>query len=326
MSRPYFPYLRLLASIVALFSLTGCFGGSKQNVRPEAQVRAESLLVRAVRAEHKGDVKEAENLLRESLVVSTSIEDNSAKAMALINLARLQRLGHDPASATVDIDSALDLLRTAEAGIYAEAAQEKALIVLSTNNADAALSWAEKSVAAEKGNLLGRRLNLLGRIQLVRGDTANSTATLNKALSENHGSGNAEEEANTLRMLGIIARSGNNITEAERLLNEALEIDKRIGVSGKIAIDLEDLAATARLAGNHENEVKYLERAYEVHLNSGRTRQAIATQTTLVEVFNLLGDFDKADKARKTAQTLMDTSKIQQPGISPDTIKPSKSP
>lgn len=326
MSRPCFPHLCRLASVAALFSLTGCFGGSKQNVRPEVQVRAESLLVRAVRAEHKGDVQEAERLLRESLVISTSIEDNPAKATTLINLARLQRLGHDPTSATVTIDAALDLLGPTDASLYVEAAQEKALIVLSSNNADAALTWAEKSVAAEKGSLLGRRLNLLGRIQLVRGDTANSTASLSKALTENRGSGNAEEEANSLRMLGIIARNGKRFTEAERLINEALEIDKRIGASAKIATDLEELAATARVTGNHGNAVKYLERAYEVHLNAGRNRQAAATQTVLVEVFNMLGDPGKADTARKTAQALMDKTKIQQPGISPDTIKPSKSP
>ncbi|HEX9080573.1 MAG TPA: tetratricopeptide repeat protein, partial [Desulfuromonadaceae bacterium] len=155
-----------LACLLACL-LSGCFGGAAKP-RPEVRVRAETLIQRAVRAEHKGDLPEAENLLTESLRLSTSIEDNPAMAAARINLARLYRLRHDTARAREAIDGALALLGT-EADSYGEAAQEKALIELTTDSG-VALAWAHKAVTAERGSWGGRRLNLLGRIQVGRGD------------------------------------------------------------------------------------------------------------------------------------------------------------
>jgi len=312
----------LSAGICALIFLNGC---STNIIRPESQRLAETLLIRAIRAEHKGDVKHAEALLKESLAVSTSIEDSYAKAMAFINLARLYRSGNHPEQAADNIDAALTLLEPGSA-IYAEAAHEKALILLMANNAEIAQQWAEKSVTNEKGGLLGRRLNLLGRIQLARNDLRSSVITLQKALAENHSSDNAEEEANSLRMLGIIARKENIFKDAERLITKALEIDKRIAVSTKIAMDLEELSKTALASGNLLNAARYLERTYDVHLNAKRIRQASATMEELAKIFSQQGNVEKADSARKTALELSNKVGIQQPNTSPDTIKPSNRP
>lgn len=319
------PVLSRLAWIALLVSLTGCFGGAPQKPLPQTQARAESLLMRAVRAEQRGDVREAEKLLRESLGVSSSIDDAPAKAKALVNLARLFRLGREPSKAAEAIDAALEILEP-EAAFHAEACQEKALVELSSGKAAAALPWAERAVVKERGGLLGRRLNLLGRIQLARGDMTAAAAALKKALDENRRSGHAEEEANSLRMLGIIARTGNEVAESERLLSEALEIDKRIGASVKIATDLEELALTARRGGNLEKTALYLERACDVHLNGGRMLPAVADLTALAELFAQLGNARKAETTRNKAQQIAEQQTPHQPGTSPVTTKPSSSP
>lgn len=325
MNRGLYPHRLLCTAVCALSLLTGCFGATAQRSRSEAQRRAETLLLRGIRAEQKGDTKSADALLKESLAVSTTIEDNQAKSIALINLARLHRLGHDINTASVNIDAALQLIGS-DSVIYSEAAHEKSLIELMNNSAEDALHWAEKSVAMEKGNLLGRRLNLLGRIQLARNDSKTAAITLQKALKENRSSDNAEEEANSIRMLGIIARNENMITDAERLLSESLEIDKKIGVSTKIALDLEELGKTALAAGSPGNAVNYLERAYNVHLNADRIREAVLNQEKLAEIFTRQGDAAKADSALKTALKLATKVKLQQSSSPPDTIKPSNSP
>ena len=322
MSRQNCPHQLLSAGICALILLNGC---TTQIIRPESQRLAETLLIRAIRAEHKGDVKQAEALLKESLAVSTSIEDSYAKAMAYINLARLYRSGNHLAQASDNIDAALTFLDPGSA-IYAEAAHEKALILFMTNSAEIAQQWAEKSVTNEKGRLLGRQLNLLGRIQLARNDLRSSVITLQKGLAENHSSGNTEEEANSLRMLGIIARKENILTNAERLLTEALEIDKRMAVSTKIAMDLEELSKTALAAGNVASAVRYLERAYDVHLSANRIRQASAAKKELAKIFSQQGNAEKADSARKTALELSNKVGIQQSNTPSDTIKPSNRP
>lgn len=322
MNNPRFSWLACLA-VGAL--LSGCFGGGAQKPRPQTQARADALLMRGVRAEQRGNAREAERLLRESLNVSSSIDDGPAKAKALINLARLYRLGHEPSKAAEAIDAALDLMEP-DAPFYAEAFQEKALIELSAGRTAAALPWAEKTVAKERGGLLGRRLNLLGRIQLAQGDMSAAGATLKKALEENRRSGHVEEEANSLRMLGIIARMGNEVTESARLLNEALVIDKGIGASVKIATDLEELAQTARVAGNLDKAAGYLERACDVHLNGGRMAPAVADLTTLAEVFDRMGNTQKAETARNKARQIAEQQTPHQPDKLPATTRPSNSP
>jgi tetratricopeptide (TPR) repeat protein len=288
--------------LTACALLSGCFGVTAHPVRPEVQVRAETQLMRGIRAEQKGNALEAERLLSESLQLSASIEDNPAKARARINLARLYRLQPDMARARASIDAALGELET-ESDDYAEAAQEKALIELPADSA-AALVWAEKGVATEKGTLLGRRLNLLGRIQMARGDATTATLTLKQALDRNRDGGLAEEEANSLRMLGILARGQQRFGDAERLLTEALEIDKRIGVSTKVAIDLEELSATALASGATDKAIACLRRASEVNLGSGRSRQAAANLTTLAEICRSAGRMQEAEEALKAAEGL----------------------
>jgi tetratricopeptide (TPR) repeat protein len=258
--------------------------------------------MRGIRADQKGDALEAERLLAESLRLSSAIEDNPAMARARISLARLSRLRHDTAGARDAADGALALLGT-DAADYAEAAQEKAQVELPSDSA-LALAWAEKAVAAEKGTLSGRRLNLLGRIQMARGDMASATLTLKRALDENRKAKLQEEEANSLRMMGILARDRQRVPDAERLLTEALEIDKRIGVSGKVALDLEELATTALASGATDKAIALLRRAHEVNRNGGRPSRAAADLATLAEICRRAGRIQEAEEAQKAAGEL----------------------
>ncbi|HEX9078518.1 MAG TPA: tetratricopeptide repeat protein, partial [Desulfuromonadaceae bacterium] len=205
------------------------------------------------------------------------------------------------------------------------AAQEKARVELSSNSA-LALEWAQKAVAAEKGNFTGRRLNLLGRIQVAQGDLTAADDTLKKALDANRSNELREEEANSLRMLGIVARKQHRFVDAERLLTEALELDKLLGVSVKIGTDLEELALTARDAGKPEKAADYLGRACDVHLNGGRPGQAGADMTALADLYGQLGDSRKAEAARRRAREITAGQTSQKPGRSVETTNPSSSP
>ena len=322
MNRPLRYWMRLS---VPFLLLAGCFGGKTQPARPEAQLRAETALSRGIRAEQKGDGLEAEKLLIQSLTTSSSIEDYPTRATALINLARLYRLRHDLPKAEACIDQAL-ATNGIDSRLSAEAAYEKSLVELAKDNPAAALEWAQKAIAAEKGSALGRRLNLAGRIQLARGKWSDAKTLAGKALSENRSAGQAEEEANSLRILGIVARNERQYEPAARLLQEALQIDKRIGRSGKIAADLGELAETARNAGNLKESAAYLERAYEINLAGGRLRQAMENQETLAGLYATLGDEQKATSAREAARKLESQAASQNPGNPSATINPSSSP
>ena len=315
----------LWVALPVVLLLAGCFGGKARPARPETQLRAETALARGIRAEQKGDSLEAERLLLQSLAISTSIEDYPARATALINLARLYRLRHELPTAETYIDQVLASSETASQ-LPAETAYEKALLELAKDRRETALLWAQKAIAAERGNALGSRLNLAARIQLALGKWGTADALARNALTENRTAGQAEEEANSLRILGIVARNEKKYHTATQLLEEALQVDKRIGKNSKIAADLEELAVTARDAGNLKETAAYLERAYQVNLAGGRLRQAMDDQEALAAVYSAAGEEQKATRARDTARKLFIPDATQKPGSSSATINPSSSP
>lgn len=298
--------------------LCGCLG-TRQASRPETQLRAETALARAIRAEQKKDSREAEQLLVQSLDLSSSIEDYPARATALINLARLSRQRHEQQKAESYISRALESAEKAPL-LASELYYEKALVELSGNRADSSLEWAQKAIAAERGPELGSRLNLAARIQLARGRTEEAEALAGKGLGENRSAGLEEEEANSLRILGTAARERKDFIRGMQLLQEALKIDKWIGKSSKIAADLEELSGTAQSAGDLKESAEWLERAYEVHRAGGRPERARENLKALEAIYTSLGELSKAARAREKA------GPDQPPAKSPETTSPSKRP
>lgn len=314
----------MLWGTLACLALTGCFG-TRTTVRPELQVRAETLINRAIRAEQKGEFQQAELYLAESLKLSTSIEDLPVKAQALVNLARLNRLHGTLGQASSQIDQALAILNP-ESEVFSEAAHEKALTELASGNRDTARKWAEKAGTTETGHDAGRRGNLLGRILIALNETAAAESALKTALADNRTYGLSEEEANSLRMLGITARIGGRLTESDLLLNKALQIDKNLAVSSKIAADLEELAATALSADNPKLAAGFLERASSINLAAGRQSQAAANLASLARIYDRMGDTAMGDNARKKASKLSEKPPAQLRAVGSETTNPSSNP
>lgn len=286
--------------------LATLFAGCSGNVafRSEMQSQAATQLERGIRAEQKGEILQAEKYLADSLRISSSIEDNSARITSLINLARLNRLNNKPASATPHIDQAIKLSEGVPI-LMAEAAYEKALIELAQNHIAEALTWAVKSLSSDNAEPKGKRLNLIARIHRAAGNKIEASSYSVMAREENHGSGQSEEEANSLRLLGSIAREERRFDEAGKLLMEALEIDKHAGESVKIAHDLNELAALANDLGDLNMMLDYLERALSVQLNGNRIEEAAATQLRISEIYRKAGKISQAEKAMQDANQLM---------------------
>ena len=305
--------------------LSGCFGGAAP-VRSEGQVQAERTLNRGIRAEQKGDIPGSEAFLLQSLATSSSIEDYPAQTAALINLARLKRLQHDLPAAGAYGDRALAAAAHAPL-FHAEAAYEKALIELSAGRLDTALLLAQKSTAASRGSTqFGSRLNLAARIQLERGALGEAATLAEAALDANRAAGQMEEEANSLRILGVVARHEKRYEAGLQRLEEALQIDKRIGQSAKIALDLEELSATAGRAGRIKESAGFLERACEVHRAAGRSEKLQAAQMALADIYAALNEPLKAGQARDAARKPVPSAGVQPPGSSSTTTSPSSRP
>lgn len=284
--------------------LFGCAGGSGTFVRSGAQSQAATQFERALRSQSKGEIQQAEKYLADSLKISSSIEDNPAKVTALINLARLNRLNNKPESAIIHIDQALKLAADISPPLMAEAAYEKALIELGQNHFAEAMRWADKSLSTDSGELKGRLLNLLARIHRTAGNRDKAGAFAVKAREENRNRGDLVEESNSVRLLGSLARENKKFDEAGKLLLESLDIDKKIGDSNKIALDLEELANLYGDKGEPDIMVDYLERAFIVHIGGARLQKGASIQLKIAEIHRKTGKNELAEKALRSAEKM----------------------
>jgi len=97
--------------------------------------------------------------------------------------------------------------------------------------------------------------------------------------------------------------------------------DQVIGVCSVLKV-LEELANTAKSDGRLKETTSYMQRAYLVHLSSGRLLQAKTAQEKSGEIFELLNDKINVDKSRAAALLISNQLKAG----SSETTKPSKSP
>jgi len=299
-SKTFWAALALSAALLAACSA----GSGKSALRPEAQQRAASLLERALRAQQKGQSGQAEQLLRESLASSSSIEDNPARIVALVNLARLNRLRGDNPAAAEFADQALLLCSRQPELFMAEVAYEKAHIELALDRHDQALIWATRALDAEGEALKGVRRNLLARAQMAAGDGNAAARSAREALGENRKNAQAAEEANSLRLLGTLAADNDDLESADALFLEALGIDKRIGASARIGLDLEKLADVAEKRRDLKLAADYLERAGSVYRSAGNSAKATGVLQKLEALYRQNGNTIQAEKARQQREQL----------------------
>jgi len=259
-----------LLLIATIMLLSGCMG-NKTVPLTKIQSTINDLNERALSSAEKGHDTDAQKLLHEAFRLASALDDLDGQIITLLNQSRLARHSTQPQLAKKLADQALSLANgTAH---YADAAQEKSLQELSTHRLDEAGHWAETALAAEQGKLLGRRLNLMARIALAKGNRGEANQYAEQALAANRGDELVVEQANSLRILGMIKTREGQLATAEELLQEALTLDKQQAASAKIAADLEALAELAIVKGEQNRQQEYQRRAKAVRHNSRPSSQ-----------------------------------------------------
>lgn len=240
---------------------------------PESLERVDTLIQRALRLEQKGLFDVAAATLQEALTLSSSVENFPRMVVARINLARLARARGDLSQALQYSNEALSQLAGAPS-FRAETYHEQAQVLLALDQAESALTWAEQAVATAPAPDRGRHLNVLGKIRLKRDEFNAARTALQEALKLHRTSGDLREQANSLRMLGMIDTQEHNCPDAETRLHEALTIDTQLADSLHMGFDLEELAIAAYACGNSAAMKEYRERAIQIHLHGGRAERA----------------------------------------------------
>lgn len=255
----------LAALLTTLLVCSGC-SSNRTMLLNEQQRKITDLNERALASAEKGYNLEAQNLLQEALRLASSLDDIEGKVITLLNQSRLARHTGKNMQAVELTNQALALAKNTSC--YADVAQEKSLQEMLAGRLDTATVWAETARSAEQGNNMGRRLNLLARIALLKGNLSEAASLADQALADNKGNGQELEQANSLRILGIVHTRSGKLDIAEEQLQHALMLDKQEAAPAKIAADLDALAELAGHKKDTARQQDYLQRAVLVRKNA----------------------------------------------------------
>jgi tetratricopeptide (TPR) repeat protein len=298
-------YRSVVALLLALFAI-GAGGCSATPVRGLSQARLQAIGYnqRGVEEQAAGNQDAALAEFSEALRLQSSIENVEGMAVALINIARTQRLKGDLPVARAAIDRAATLLQETSS-LAPELYFEKAKIVLAQGDLDAAKDWAMKGALAEQKGDLGRRVNLVGSILLKQDRKAEALTQAGRALQANREAASTVEEANSLRLLGEIHLALGENEEALTSFNGALLLDKDLGQGRKIAADLRGIACASMKKGDLAGAIGYYQRSVEVNRNLGEFDLAAKDMATLSELYRKSGDTRLAAKMEEERVKLL---------------------
>ena len=269
-----------------LLALSALLWGGCSTPARTSQARLEAIKhnQKGVAAELRGNQSAALEEFTEALRLHGSIENWEGMVVAQINIARTQRLRGELKSARGAVDRALSLLPESS-DLAPELFFENAKIHLAAGELAAAKDWALKAAAAEKGDDLGRRLNLVCAILFRSGAPEQAREQAEMALKLNRDKAVPSEEANSLRLLGELHLAQGRADQAADCFDKSLVLDKKLGLGKKVALDLRGLGAAAA----HKEDLSAA-RALEVSRNGRDTAAVADDMAKLAELLRKSGE------------------------------------
>ncbi len=285
-----------IVAVTAVF-LAGC---SPKAVRPGKPLAVESAVVyeaQGVEAYGNGDADGALKSFIEALRLNRSVDNRRGEGADLINIARAELALGRVIDAGGHAEEAVAAAKDAGDGKnMSEAYSTIAMAKYALKDYDGALKGIEESLAIDGhvGYKTGSKLNLKGLILMESGRTGAEDA-FKGALEANRRADDKPEEANSLRALGELY-SDDKPKDALESFKGAYEIDAAAGEPGKIALDLESMAALHRRAGRMDEALKMFERAYKVSLNSELYESALRSVEALIGIYEGLNEKGMAER------------------------------
>lgn len=253
-----------ISVLCCLVLLTAC-GSVDEVIRSARLEQATDFNQRGQRAFLRGEYQAAATLYEQALQIDVAIENENGIAINTLNLARVNQMLGKTALAQRLLDQLLEdkALHYASAHL-AEAAVQKALLRLQENDAAGATLWADKAAAWCESDC-----RISGVIDNVRAGIALRANDADKALqlSERAVSANSDvplERANALRLMASARLMKNEAEAALRLTDEALVIDKSLGLPEKIRQDLLLSAQAHEKLGQSEQAAQCRDRAARI--------------------------------------------------------------
>jgi tetratricopeptide (TPR) repeat protein len=258
--------------VAAAVLLVAC--GSTQPPQNPAQRSASTLAQAGARAWARGDAAQARASYERALAAAESVEDFDLAGAMLLNLALVQGASGDLAGGFARVDRIIAAPQRYGATMVARASTRKALLYLDVPDADAALTWAERAQGAcgTPCPLDATLNNLRAHVALQRDDAngALQWSTRAVALADEQ----SAERANGLRLTGRAQRQLGQYDAAATALAQALAIDRKLGSSDRVALDLIAAAENEAARGDVAAAREFYARALEVYTAAGNTQAA----------------------------------------------------
>ena len=268
--------------LAAATALAAC-GAPPPRPPSPAQELARTANERAARALQRGDLARARALYASALDAAQALQDPALTGTARLNLALVDARRGDAASAMAQVDAVLAATPPPDPALQARAAARKALLLVDAGDLDGALGWTARArVSCPSPCTLAPVLdNLDAFVALQRGDAASALRLARRAAEQAGAVDQPGEQASALRLAGRAATQLGDTGAAADALARALAIDREIGQSDRIALDLLFAADNEDRRGNAALAADYERRALTVYTAIGDTRNAQVVQARL---------------------------------------------
>lgn len=285
------------AAWLMLFGLALAACGSapeKQNSVTEQAIR---LSARADAAFLQGEYENAGKDYLQALRLNQSVENSAAIAIIRFNLARVLREQAHPGQAHQQLEALFsETALPFPPETLAAAAALNSQLYLEANDLPQALAWVEKGDGyCQNGCTVAGSLLLL-RAQLAQRDKRPDEALKysGSAVSALDSGTQQMELANAHRLSGEISLAKNDLAKAIQSFRQALAIDQKLGIPGKIRLDL------LRLGNAHER--------------AGVAKTAHHYYVRALSVSDAMGSAQGADEVRAYMGNLQSPAEAKSPG------------
>lgn len=261
MIKPCINYRRATLLVAVLLALAAC--GSAPPRQPVAIEQAKKADQAAHRALRDGDLMRARELFRQSLLLQQSLDDRPASAMAAINLSSVaHKLGDDVTALGLLDDILADKAAQLPTELRAAAAFRKGVMLADAGKVAEAESALQQAVLECNGkcSFTAGMNNLRARLALHKGDFAAALATARGLAS----GAEKEEQANALRIAAAAEIGLGQHDAALAHYQAALELDKELALSPRIAEDLRGIAQALEKLGRKQEAGIFARRAEAV--------------------------------------------------------------
>lgn len=289
-------YLTLLFLFITLFY--GC--ASKKNIEiPDAQMDALGYNQRGVEAAEAGDHDRALVEFKRSLNLNSGIDNQKGVAIDYLNLGRLYLLVERLDNAKSLFEEAVKIgLSINDQSILSEAYASMARYYYLTGNSKDAIDILEKAIAIDRKKgyqTIGSKLNIMGMAYRDDDRLDEAEKAFNDALKENKGYKMEADIADSFRGLGDIFLKKGDYKRARVSYENAISIDKRLGSSYKISLDLSSLGILSLKEDDPKVALDFFLRVYAVDKSRGDVKRSLKDLDKIIEIYNVLGDKSNAD-------------------------------